>query len=158
MEDLFPLVIFLVIVGVNVFKFFAEKGKAQPTQEEGQSPVQKRPSVLESFFENLAEQMAPRPTELPPWPEGRERPNYLHEREEVKEEEITESYFDEAPESLVPKKTNPPGHTPPSIQMAQRYGFQIKSKNALKQAMIAHIIFSPPKAFDLAANPPAKHK
>jgi len=68
MEDLFPLLIFLVIVAINAIKFFAERGKTKkPAPQTGEAPP-KRASSIESFFENLAKQMEPKPTELPDWP------------------------------------------------------------------------------------------
>ncbi len=146
MEDLFPLVIFAVIVGVNVLKFFAEKGKAKPTPGKDQPQPRRKPSPLESFFEDLAEQMAPKPTELATWPEGRERPDYVHEMEEFEEEQPPEPLPVEIlqPVAVVHKAETPPAARP------RRDGFRIEGKKNLKQAMIAHIIFSPPRAFDLS--------
>lgn len=153
MEDLFPLVIFLVVVGVNVLKFFAEKGKAKPAPGNAQPQPRRKPSALESFFEDLAEQMAPKPTELAAWPEGRERPDYLHEMEEFEEEETAEPLPVEIPEPVATERRT---KTPPTA-LPRRSSFRIEGREKLKQAMIAHIIFSPPRAFDLSfGNTPGK--
>ena len=146
MEDLFPLVIFVVIVGVNVLKFFAEKGKAKPTPGKDQPQPRRKPSALGSFFEDLAAQMAPKPTELAAWPEGRERPDYVHEMEEFEEEQAAEPPPFEPPEPVAVVREK---KTPPAVQ-PRRSGFRIEGRKNLKQAMIAHIIFSPPRAFDLS--------
>ncbi len=152
MEDLFPLVIFAVIAGVNVLKFFAEKGKAKPTPGKNPPQAQRKPSALGAFFEDLAEQMAPKPTELADWPEGRERPDYVHEMEEFEAEQAPEPLPVEIPEpgvASVRKK-----EIPPVVQLRftapRRSGFRIEGRANLKQAMIAHIVFSPPRAFDLS--------
>ena len=146
MEDLFPLVIFLVIVGANVFKFLAEKGKAKPSSGKGQ-PQPRRKSSLESFFEDLTEQMAPtKPTEPVVWPEGRERSGHVHEMEEFEEEQTAEPLPVEVPEPIAAVREM---ETPPAAQ-PRRSGFRIEGRKNLKQAMIAHIIFSPPRAYDLS--------
>lgn len=147
MEDLFPLVIFAVIVGVNVLKFFAEKGKAKASPGENQPQPQRKPSVLESFFDDIAKQVAPRPTEQTDWPEGRKRPDYVHEMETFEKEKTAEPLPFETPEPASVRKTKTT-----VVAQPQRSGFRIKGTKNLKQAMIAHIIFSPPRAFDLAFN------
>ena len=154
MEDLFPLVIFLVIVGVNVVKFFAEKGKAKSPPVEGQPQPRRKPSSLESFFENLAEQMAPKPTEVPDWPKGRERPNYAREMEEFEEEKNPAVIPFQAPEPQ-PKPPTAEGILP---MRSKRVRLQLKGGKSLRQAMLAHIVFSPPRALDPSYNDTfAKH-
>ena len=82
LEELFPLIFFLIIVGVNALKFFIEKGgKAKRTPAKpGGVPPQRAPSTIEQFFERIAEQLEPPARELPAWPEGIERPDYIQEK------------------------------------------------------------------------------
>jgi len=170
MEDLIPLIFFLIIVGVNVLKFFIEKGgKAKKAPDQNREAPPRRASPLESFFEDLAQQMAPKPTELADWPEDRERPDYVHEMEEFEEEQTAEILPFSTPESAarVREKEAPAmvqgQATQPMLSGSQgmraysmdnrgnkRSGFRIGGKKDLKQAMLAHIIFSSPRAFDLS--------
>jgi len=143
MEDLIPLLIFLVIIAVNAIKFFAERGRKKPAPQPGDTPP-KRPSSLEAFFESIAEQMAPKPTELPEWPENHERPDYAHEMEAF-EEPFAEEPEEEPPAIVVPKA---PSHPAPIARTGSR--LRIKGHANLRRAMLAHIVFSPPRAFDLS--------
>ncbi len=141
MEDLFPLLIFLVIIAVNVIKFFAGKSNPKkPVPQSGEAPPKRPASSIEAFFENLAEQMAPKPTELPDWPENRDRPDYVHEMEAFEEPK------EEPPAEIIP----PPKPPPPAPIVHRELGLRLKGRENLKQAMLAHIIFSPPRAFDLS--------
>jgi hypothetical protein len=83
MEDLVPFLIFIVIALVNLVKFVLEKGAKgkQPPAVPGEAPPKKTPGTIEAFFESLAEKLEPQPTELPDWPEGYERPDYMGEME-----------------------------------------------------------------------------
>ena len=171
MEDLVPLLIFVAIAAINLFKFIAEKGgKAKPAQETPPGTPPRRPSSLEQFFENLAEQVAPPPREIPDWPEGYERPDYVGEMEALEAEQTVATY--EPPAQPEPEEFQPlekpaivqgarralsgshglrmPGNTFISTGKAGRAGFRIEGKKDLKQALIGHIIFSPPRACDLS--------
>jgi hypothetical protein len=189
MEDLIPFLIFLVVVAINVIKFFAKKGKPKkPAQQPGPNPAQAPRFFPRGILQILEEQVAPKPTDLPEWPEDRERPDYLQEMDEFEqaqaealEEEqtaeiipmpppieagtagepefrplekpatvqaplqTTKSVFSGAQGMRMPCM-NPfnhnatPGHT----------DFSIKGRKHLKQAMLAHFVFSPPRAFDLS--------
>lgn len=182
MEDLVPFLIFLIIVAVNVVKFLAERGKRKPSsgKAEPQPPQPKRAtSSLETFFEDLAKQMAPKPPEIPDWPEGHERPDYVQEMEtfeptrgeEFGEEQTAEIIPFSPPEPVArarettapatvqrqtttkPMLSGSQGMRMPSMNRGgnrQRSGFRIKGRESLKQAMIAHIVFSPPRAYDLS--------
>lgn len=190
MEDLIPLLIFLVVIAANVIKFFAEKGKpAKPAQEPGEAPPKRRPSSLEKFFESLAEQVAPKPTELPDWPEGHERPDYVEEMEEFEQEQAEVAAAGPTAEIIPmpspvpamarraempefhplekPGVVTPPPQTSKAILSGAQgmrmpcmnpfnhtatghTDFRVKGKKALRQAMLAHIVFSPPRAFDLS--------
>ncbi len=151
MEDLVPLIFFLVIVVVNVFKFFIEKGgKAKkPSEQSGEAPP-KRASPLEKFFETLAEQMAPQPTELTDWPEDRERPDYAQEMEEFEQVGIEEPMELEVPQSAesIPMPVPYAVRTLPATRSTQTSTQLLKGGEALRSAMLAHIIFSPPRALD----------
>ncbi len=106
MEDLVPLIFFLIIVAVNVLKFFIEKGgKAKKAPAQNRETPPKRTSPLESFFEDLAQQMAPKPTELADWPEGRERPDYTREMEEFQQ---AEEFEEEQTAEIIPMPTPAP--------------------------------------------------
>ena len=180
MEDLVPLIFFLIIVAVNVLKFFIEKGgkpKSAPGKAEPRPKQTPRAPSLESFFENLAVQMAPKPMEQPDLPEGYERPDCAQEMEEFTvsqsegeaEQRVAEIIPFEVPEPIahMPKAEAPATvqrqDTQPMLSGSQgmrmhsmnsggnsRPGFRIGGKKDLKQAMLAHIIFSPPRAFDLS--------
>ena len=142
MEDLIPFLIFVAIGGINLLSFLAKKSK-QSRQAEGSPEPQRPPSQLERFFEQLSEQLNPQePTELPDWPEGLERPDYIHEMEAV--EEVEEPQPNIMPDPQVQTKKTP---TPSKKQKAP---FRIGGKKELRQAMLAHIIFSPPRAIDFS--------
>jgi len=160
MEDLVPLIFFLIIVAVNVLKFFIEKGRPKPSSGKKIPPAKqtpRTPSSMESFFENLAEQMTPKPTELAEWPEDRERPDYTQEMEEFttaqakeqEEERVAEIIPFHAPEPKVPEKATPRSQEI-RTQTKNRSGIRVKGKKNLKRAMIAHIVFSPPRSLDLS--------
>jgi len=148
MEDLVPLIFFLVIVVVNVLKFIIEKGgksKKNPAQSGEASP--KRASAFESFFADLAGQMAPKPTELADWPEGVERPDYTQTMDELQPE------LAEEPEAQIPAEIIPfqaPRSQAAKIQHRGGTRLQLKGGKSLRQAMLAHIVFSPPRALDLS--------
>lgn len=141
MEDLFPLLIFLVIVAVNAIKFFAERGRKKPAPQSGDAPP-KRPSAFETFFEGLAKQMEPKTTELPDWPENRERPDYAQEMEEFEHPRAEE----ESPAIIPPMK--PPASPSPVVIPRVGTRLRIQGRENLKRAMLAHIVFSPPRALD----------
>ena len=94
MEDLVPLIFFLVIVAVNGLKFLiersAKKRTASPSRQPEEEPPRNTPTSLENFFENIAEQLAPKPRETPDWPENIERPDYMQEMEEFEDEQAEE--------------------------------------------------------------------
>ena len=88
MEDLVPLLIFVVIAVINFLKYVSEKGgkkKPGPEPAPGEQP-RRQPSSIEEFFEDLATKFEPQPTELPDWPEDQERPDYMKEMEEFEAE------------------------------------------------------------------------
>ena len=192
MEDLIPFLIFLVIVAANVVKYLAEKGRpAKPAQKPGQTPPRRPASSLEEFFESLAEQVKPQPTELPDWPESRERPDYVGEMaaferaraEELEEEQTAEIIPMPEPKPTLAKTAGIPAFQPmekasmvaaplqtaksilsgaqgmrmPSINPFQHVAeghvdFRIKDKKELRRAMLAHVVFSPPRAYDLSCD------
>ena len=81
MEDLVPLLIFIVIAVINVLKYQAEKkgkGKQSPARPEEGRP-QRQPSSLEEFFEEIAQKFDPKPTPQPDWPDHIEQPDYMQE-------------------------------------------------------------------------------
>jgi len=205
MEELVPLLIFIVIAVVNLLKFAAEKGgkkKRTPPpsgaapRERGVAPAggslppKRQPTTLEAFFEEIAEKLEPQPTELPDWPKSRERPNYMKEMEEFQhaqaeaceEEQIAEIIPMPPPEPIpvvrktaadVPEiqsmdqtvslkstmksmpamLTNSRGMRIASAPIlrsstAGRIHFPLKEMAALRKAIIANIVFSPPRAYD----------
>lgn len=144
MEDLVGLIIFLVIIAINVVKFFAGAGKPKKSvQRAGETPPAKPASSIESFFENLAEQMAPKATELPDWPASRERPDYVQEMEKFEYDQV-EVLEEEQPAEGVPVVL------PPLPPVDREVGICLQGKENLKRAMLAHIVFSPPRAYDLS--------
>ena len=181
MEDLVPFLIFIVIAVVNILKFVAEKGgkKAKPTAAGG-SPTERRPNTIESFFEELAGKLEPKPTELPDWPEDRERPDYVHQMDGVPHHSFEEPEAAPVPVSVLQPLENaesaeiqasePIGAFKPQAQNAAsvfsgpalrlpilpaqrsssagKITFNIKERGKLKQAIIANIIFSQPRAYD----------
>lgn len=187
MEDLAPLLIFIVIAVVNILKYAAEKGgKKKPAQPDGSAP-ERAPSSLEDFFAKLAEQVEPQPTELPDWPEDHERPDYLAEMDEYQHAQTV----DIKPVETMQVHPQEPVYTPtveprpqnaiitvqtstapklsikstPAIasstnglrmtmapilrsSSAGKINFSLQTKQKLKQAMIANLVFSPPRAYD----------
>ncbi len=145
MEDLFPLLIFLVIIAVNAIKFFAGKSKPnKPAAQPGEAPPKRPASSIEAFFESLAEQVAPKPTELPDWPEDRERPDYAQEMDEFEHARTEETA------AIVPQPSPPPAPSPRIRIRSTGPSLQIQGRKNLKRAMLAHIVFSPPRALDPA--------
>ncbi len=155
MEELVTLIFVLVIVVVNVFKFFIEKGgKSKKKTAPNRIQPERTPSTLERFFADLAEQMEPKPQTLPDLPEGFERPDYAQEMTEFDQTQ-EEAQKEEHDAEIIPFVAPEPAKVrrePPPMRSANPSParFKIKGKNNLKQAMIAHIIFSPPRAFDLS--------
>ena len=79
MEDLIPVLIFIVVAGVNVVKHLAEKtAKAAPPQSTNGTP-RKKSSPLEEFLEELSGKMGPQPRQQPELPKGYERPDYARQ-------------------------------------------------------------------------------
>jgi len=191
MEDLAPLLIFVIIVVVNLLKYLAEKGgKQKPTPDQSNGvPPRRTPTAIEDFFEDFVEQAAPKPRKLPDWPEGYERPDYLEEMKpfeqvEIEEEQTAEIiplppqqpsapaapvWTPEAPDFhpqqklpavQAPRKASQailsgsqgmrmPGMTPfGHSNAAGHIDFQIKGKKNLKTALLGHIVFSSPRAYD----------
>ncbi len=180
MEDLIPFLIFIVIALVNVGKFIIEKGgvKKRAPQQRGEAPT--APSSFQDFIEDLAEKLAPKPTELPDWPEGMERPDYMHEMEEFQHETDDQPAPEEAfspvapPERIFTEAATiqtlehiPAASAPailsssafsgtnrlPSIPMmrsstARTIDFDLTDRKKLKQAILASLIFSPPRAYN----------
>jgi len=71
MEDLVPLLIFIVIAVINILKYQTEKkgkGKPAPARPKQGRP-QHPPSPLEEFFEEITRKFEPKP---PPQPDGSE--------------------------------------------------------------------------------------
>jgi hypothetical protein len=192
MEDLVPLLIFIVIAVINVLKYQAEKkgkGKQPPAGPEEARP-QRQPSSLAEFFEEIAQKFDPKPTPQPDWPESIERPDYMQEMEEF--ERTQSEVFEEAePAIVIPaspqKKPAPvmplevPRAEAPIIQTATKLtafklpshgavfaglsgtristptllrsaggqiDFDLNGRKQLKQAIIASMIFGPPRGYE----------
>lgn len=92
MDDLIPFLIFIVIAVINVGKFVLEKNAKGKPSTPGEKKPNAQPSGLEDFFEKLASKLEPQPVDLPNWPEGYERPDYVAEQEEYQDaqEEVPE--------------------------------------------------------------------
>jgi len=191
MEDLVPLLIFIVIAIINVLKYQAEKkGKGkQPPAGPKKSPPQRQATTLEEFFEEIARKFEPQSTPLPDWPEDIERPDYMKEMEEY-EHAQAETFEEEEPKIEMPP---PPKIKPvpvmakaiakvdiPNVRAKKMAAFKLPSQSAafaglgnmriptptllrsaagqtdfdlsgrkqLKQAIIASIIFGPPRAYE----------
>ena len=207
MEDLVPLLIFIVIAVVNLLKFAAKKGGkkkrtppptgAAPRERGvapngGSRPPKRQPTTLETFFEEIAEKLEPKPTELPNWPKSRERPDYMKEMVEF-ETTQAEAYEEEETAEIIPMSPPEPEQISvarkavadvPEVQSmgqtvslksamksmpamitnsrgmriastpilrsstAGRTHFPLKEMAALRKAIIANIVFSPPRAYD----------
>ena len=188
MEDLVPFLIFIVIALVNLVKYILEKGAGtrKTPAETSRGPQRREPVSLEEFFETLAEKMGPKPTELPEWPEGYERPDYMQEAEEY-ETALAKTYIEEdavehlpavtaEPSPILPIKAAGIGALPSRVALKSamtsvptasigtkgmrmktplmlrsstgRIDFSLNSRTDLKNAIIAQIIFGPPRAYD----------
>ena len=55
--------------------------EAKSTTTGNETPKAK-PSSLEQFFENLAEKLEPKEPDMPSWPAGYEKPDYMQEQKE----------------------------------------------------------------------------
>jgi hypothetical protein len=187
MDDLIPFVIFLVIAVINLLKYVAEKGGRKTPSESPADPEGGRPKTggLENFFEDLARKFEPQPIDLPDWPEGSDRPDYVEEMEQF-ETGMAEAIPEEKPladvvpvmtEHIAPRAIIPEIQpiaqlrglesamraipamaidtsgmrikTPPLLPSGQtggRLDFPLRNRNVLRQAIIANIVFSPPRA------------
>lgn len=115
MDDLVPLLIFIVIALVNLVKFILEKGgagKKPPAVPGGQSP-KREPTSLEDFFESLAEKLEPKPAPVPDWPEGSERPDYMKEMEAFETAQI-EPFEEDRVAEIIPMPPPAPKPSPAS--------------------------------------------
>lgn len=191
MEDLIPLLIFIVIAVINLLKFVAEKsGKKKPAPPPETQAPRRAAASIEAFFEDLANKLGPQPTEVPAWPENSEKPDYMKEMEEfeasgdepyeaketaeiipIPQKKVMPSGFSEAaeiPDSMLTGHTtslkaamksmpamicNTSGMRITSspflrTNAAQRIEFSLKEKGALRKAILANLIFSPPRAYD----------
>ena len=74
MDDLIPLFIFIIIAIVNGVKFLSGRSAKQ---NKPAAPSPRRPTGLESLFEELSEKMTPQPTRLAEWPEHVAKPDYV---------------------------------------------------------------------------------
>ncbi|MCF7818797.1 MAG: hypothetical protein K9M54_13050 [Kiritimatiellales bacterium] len=175
MDDLAPLIFFLIIVVVNLFKFFVEKGGKAKQAPGLQQPRQ--PSGLEKFLEKLAEQPVPQPRATPNYERFEQaRIDDLDEDEYEDIPPLPEPVFSriqqtktpefrplERPATTVPVVHRPghailsgshglrmPGNTFISSSTAGQVDFRISGKQALKNALLSQIIFSPPRAYDLS--------
>ncbi|MBT8046665.1 MAG: hypothetical protein KJN67_05840, partial [Pontiella sp.] len=72
------------------------------------------PSTIEEFFENLTEKLEPKPTELPEWPEGYERPDYMKEMEAFTTAR-EETYEEEETAEIIPMPPPAPRPTPMAL-------------------------------------------
>jgi hypothetical protein len=180
MEDLVPLIFFLVIIAVNGLKFLIERGAkkraASPSHQREEEPPRNTPPSIEDFFEKIAGQFAPKPREEPDWPENVERPDYVQEMAEF-EHDQAEELWEEQTAEIIPMPVQEPvmqkaaeaakvqlafqstfsgshGIRIPGMTSFVQSGavgnsdFRITGKQDLKRAMLAHVIFSPPRVFD----------
>jgi len=164
MEDLFVVI---AVIFIGIIRFVIAISKTKNTQKS--SP--KKISSLDAFLQALNE---PKKTKVAAWPKDRERPDYIHETkafngDRLKNKKRTVHQSKRKPNKQtapVPtpspppriKKTAPSPFAPPkeiedaiaSTEFATRFipkKHRIKNKTQLRQALIGHIIFSPPKAF-----------
>lgn len=186
MEDLIGLIVIIVFAVINLLSQAGKKKRpappgAAPDPDRGQP--RQAPASIEEFFEILNEKLAPKPTPLPDWPEGRPRPDYAREASEYEQsrwmdfgdaenesEKIAAVAPPEQPKPplLQPAEPQPVADLPRSSRktFAGSHGLRmpssplLRSKSAgtlsfnlskranLKKAIIANIVFSPPRAYD----------
>lgn len=192
MEDLIPLLIFIVIAAVNLLKFQAEKkgkGKKPPARPEETQPP-RQPSSLEDFFEELARKFEPKPPPQPEWPDSAERPDYVQEMEDFGRTQA-DAFEEEGPAIVIPPSAQQepapvmtqkiPQTEVPIVQTATKLptfklpsqgavfaglsgtritnppllrsatgqiDFELKGQKQLKQAILASLIFGPPRAYE----------
>ena len=183
MEDIVPLIFFLVIVVVNGIKFLitragkkASSGNAPDTEKTAPKPS----SPFDQFFEKIAEQLEPKPQPEPDLPEEFVRPDYAREMAEYEQEQVEEPLQPAVyiPELVSEATPLPKQHAPAIVQIptqklqtsfSSSHGIRMPGMNAfiqtgnktksdfriegnqdLRRAMLAHVIFSPPRALDLS--------
>lgn len=189
MDDLIGLVFIIIFAVINVLAQSAKKKRQQgaaPVDSTQQAP-RKPASSLESFLESLTEKFEPKAAELPDWPEGYERPNYVNEMKSFESEKSAISKKE--PPEIIPFPAAMPelermddglemvliepasvsvksviksmpamivdssGMRIKSTSMLKssasgKLSFSLKDKAVLRKAMIANIVFSPPRAYD----------
>jgi len=145
-EDLVPLLIFVVIAVVNLLKFAADKGrkKKQTPPPVGNAPSKRQPSTLEKFFEEIAEKLEPQPPEPSDWPESRERPDYMgemaefqHAQAEAFEEEMAETIPMPPPEPEPVPVSRKAVADAPKVQVGAQ-ATSLKSAMKSMPAMLTH--------------------
>ena len=178
MDDLIGLIAFVVIAAVNLLAQANKKKKQKQRMEGAEPQPEPKPTPFESFFEDLADKLEPKPTPLPDWPEGYERPDYMQEMENFEQVEevvvppvaetpphpeiIAEPVMEELSQVAAFNAPAPPASSVfsgsnlmrlPSVPLMRsnstgKIDFDLKGRTKLKQAIIANIIFSQPRACD----------
>ena len=160
MEDLFFIVI---VIFIGLFRFILTIVKNRSTD----GAASEKPNTLEAFLQSLTE---PKKPKIAAWPEGRERPDYIHEMETFDEETFLEEIKEESqpspiePPNLVVPPIPPPttlskvfsapkeiedAISDPNFRLGSKTAlFQIKNRAQLRNAILGHIILGPPKALN----------
>lgn len=189
MDDLIPLLIFIVIAVVNLIKFLSERGR-KPGPAAPEKPDEQEPASLENFFEALAQKLGPKPVELPEWPEDRAKPDYAAEMaafeaaqtarpfaraptaenvpqpgaaagpsaaaaavtpgtvKAVDQARALQGVMNSAPGLMTGMKGARLSSSPQLRQGAGHLSFPLKDRNDLRRAILANVIFGPPRAYD----------
>ncbi len=115
MEDLLPLLIFIVIAVINALKYLAEKGGGKaPPKPQPEKPA-RGPSSLEEFFEDIARKFEPKPRDVADWPQGVERPDYVAEMQTFETAPAPDVQAETAAPEMAPAPA-PPHRPPPAPQ------------------------------------------
>jgi hypothetical protein len=178
MDDLIGLIAFVVIAAINLLAQAAKKKKQQQQMEGAEPQPEREPTPFESFFEDLADKLEPKPTPLPDWPKGYQRPDYVQEMEAfepVEEVEVTPIVeTPPQPETIIEPVTEELDQVAafnapipitssvfsgsglmrlPSVPLMKsnapgKIDVDLTDRKKLKQAIIANMIFSQPRAYD----------
>ncbi|MBN2703573.1 MAG: hypothetical protein JXR23_05105 [Pontiellaceae bacterium] len=129
MEEIFPLIIFIIVIALKGLSSIAQRKMTPPSPEKDQAPPKKKASPLEEFLQEIAAKVEPKPRELPEWPEEIERPDYVQEMREYELGKPLTAHRRPLKEELI-ESAPPPPPSMPEMQMKIRE--EIKIPRSLK--------------------------
>lgn len=130
MEEIFPLIIFIIVIALKGLSSIAQRKMTPPSPKKDQAPPKKKASPLEEFLQEIAAKVEPKPRELPPWPEEIKRPDYVQEMHEYELGMPLTVHRRQWKED--PIESAPPPPPPPMPEMQMQIREEVKTPRSLK--------------------------